>query len=190
MKVLSPSRRCAGVTHACGAPGVSERRACRAVGQHHSTRRRPARPRSDEKRPTAAIIRLASEYGHYVYRRITAVLRREEWTVNAKRVERIWHREVLKVPRRQQKRGRLWQNYRSCVRLRPRYRGHVWNYDFVADRTHDGEAFRILTVIDKHSRECLAIHVQRQLKSDDIGSAHRAVREARPSGPHSFGQCR
>ena len=88
--------------------------------------------------------------------------------MNAKRVERIWRREGLKVPQRQPKRGRLWLNDGSCVRLRPRYRGHVWSYDFVADRTHDGKAFRMLTVIDEHSRECLAIHVQRQLKSDDV----------------------
>ncbi|MFD0848979.1 IS3 family transposase [Sphingosinicella xenopeptidilytica] len=167
-KVLSPSRRRAGVAHACAALGVSERRACRAVGQHRSTQRRVARPRSDEKRLTADIVRLASRYGRYGYRRITALLRQEGWTVNAKRVERIWRREGLRLPKRQPKRGRLWLNDGSCVRLRPRYRGHVWSYDFVADRTHDGKAFRMLTVIDEHSRECLAIHVQRQLKSDDV----------------------
>jgi transposase InsO family protein len=126
------------------------------------------RSRSDEKRLTADIIRLASHYGRYGYRRITALLRQEGWTVNAKRVERIWRREGLKVPHRQPKRGRLWLNDGSCVRLRPRYRGHVWSYDFVADRTHDGKAFRMLTVIDEFSRECLAIHVQRQIRSDDM----------------------
>jgi len=147
---------------------VSERRACQAVGQHRSTQRRPARPRSDEKRLTADIVRLASHYGRYGYRRITALLQREGWHVNAKRVERIWRREGLKVPQKQPKRGRLWLNDGSCVRMRPQHRGHVWSYDFVADRTHDGKAFRMLTVIDEHSRECLAIHVQRQLKSDDV----------------------
>lgn len=76
--------------------------------------------------------------------------------------------EGLKVQQRQPKRGRLWLNDGSCVRLRPRYRGHVWSYDFVADRTHDGKAFRMLTVIDEHSRECLAIYLQRQIKSDDV----------------------
>lgn len=88
--------------------------------------------------------------------------------MNAKRVERIWRREGLKVPHRQPKRGRLWLNDGSCIRLRPCYRGHVWSYDFVADRTHDGKAFRMLTVIDEFSRECLAIHVQRQIRSDDV----------------------
>jgi putative transposase len=138
------------------------------IGQHRSTQRKPSRPRSDETRLTAEIVRLASNYGRYGYRRIAALLRRDGWTVNAKRVERIWRREGLKVPKKQPKRGRLWLNDGSCVRLRPLYRGHVWSYDFVADRTHDGKAFRMLTVIDEHSRECLAIHVQRQLKSDDV----------------------
>lgn len=147
---------------------MSERRACRVTGQHRSTQRRRLQPRSDEKRLTADIVRLASHYGRYGYRRVTALLRQEGWTVNAKRVERIWRREGLKVPHRQPKRGRLWLNDGSCVRLRPRYRGHVWSYDFVADRTHDGKAFRMLTVIDEHSRECLAIHVQRQIRSDDV----------------------
>lgn len=148
--------------------GVTERRACRVIGQHRSTQRRRLRPRSDEKRLTADIVRLASSYGRYGYRRITALLRQEGWTVNAKRVERIWRLEGLKVPQKQPKRGRLWLNDGSCIRLRPTHRGHVWSYDFVADRTHDGKAFRMLTVIDEFSRECLAIHVQRQIKSDDV----------------------
>jgi transposase InsO family protein len=148
--------------------GVTERRACRVIGQHRSTQRRRLRPRSDEKRLMADIVRLASDYGRYGYRRITALLRQEGWTVNAKRVERIWRREGLKIPHRQPKRGRLWLNDGSCIRLRPTHRAHVWSYDFVADRTHDGKAFRMLTVIDEFSRECLAIHVQRQIKSDDV----------------------
>jgi len=102
---------------------------------------------------TADIIRLASEYGRYGYRRITALLRREGWTVNFKRVERIWRREGLKVPQKQPKRGRLWFNDGSCVKRRPQHKGHVWSYDFVADRTHDGRAFRMLTVIDEYSKD-------------------------------------
>ena len=147
---------------------ISERRACRIIGQHRSTQRKPRIERLDEKQLTAEIIRLAQQYGRYGYRRITGLLRNNGWHVNAKRVERIWRREGLKVPKKQPKRGRLWFNDGSCVRLRPQYRGHVWSYDFVADRTHDGKAFRVLTVIDEHSRECLAIHVQRSLKSDDV----------------------
>lgn len=88
--------------------------------------------------------------------------------MNAKRVRRIWRREGLKVPHRQPKRDSLWLNDGSCIRLRPCDRGHVWSYHFVAGRTHDGKALRMLTVIDEHSRECLAIHVQRQIRSDDV----------------------
>ena len=93
---------------------------------------------------TAAIVRLASAYGRYGYRRITALLRGEGWHVNHKRVERIWRREGLKVPAKQPKRGRLWINDGSCIRLRAAWPNHVWSYDFVMDRTHDGRAFRML----------------------------------------------
>ena len=159
---------------------ISERRACRALGQHRSTQRKTPTTPDDEAALTADIIALARQYGRYGYRRITAMLRRAGWTVNKKRVERIWRREGLKVPAKQPKRGRLWLNDGSCIRLRPERPNHVWSYDFVADRTHDGKAFRMLTVIDEHSRECLAIHVQRLLKSDDVlavladlGAVHR-----------------
>lgn len=111
---------------------------------------------------------MASKYGRYGYRRIAALLRNDGWVVNVKRVERIWRLEGLKVPKKQPKRGRLWLNEGSCVRLRSQHRGHVWSYDFVADRTHDGKALRMLTVIDEDSRECLAVSIQRQLKSDDV----------------------
>jgi putative transposase len=108
---------------------------------------------NDEAALTAAIIRLASMYGRYGYRRITALLRTEGWRVNAKRVQRIWRREGLKVPARQPKRGRLWLNDGSCIRLRPQYAHHVWAYDFVADRTVDGKPLKMLTVIDEFSRQ-------------------------------------
>ena len=147
---------------------VSERRACRVLGQPRTTQRYAAVARSDEDALTAAIICLASQYGRYGYRRITALLRTEGWHVNHKRVERIWRREGLKVPTKQPKRGRLWLNDGSCIRLRPSWRNHVWAYDFVQARTHDGRAFKILTVIDEFTRECLAIEVARRLRSDDV----------------------
>ncbi|MBG6116365.1 transposase InsO family protein [Sphingobium sp. JAI105] len=114
---------------------------------------------------------LARQYGRYGYRRVTALLRDAGWTVNRKRVERIWRREGLKVPQKQPKRGRLWLNDGSCIRLRPEYPGHVWAYDFVEGRTHDGRKFRILTIIDEASRECLALIVARQLKHEDVLAA-------------------
>src|SRR6476659_5559879 len=147
---------------------VSERFACKVLGQHRATQRKKPQSRPDEEALTTDIIRLASRYGRYGYRRITAMLRSEGWTVNAKRVERIWRREGLKVPQKQPKRGRLWLNDGSCVRLRPSHRNHVWSYDFVADRTTDGRAFRMLVIVDEHTRECLAIDVARKLTSEDL----------------------
>ena len=138
------------------------------IGQHRSTQRKPRRPRTDEDVLTAAIIALATRFGRYGYRRITALLRRDGWHVNEKRVYRIWRREGLKVPMKQPKRGRLWLNDGSCIRLRPTHKGHVWSYDFVQDRTHDGKVFRMLCVIDEHTRECLAIRVERRLNSRDV----------------------
>lgn len=148
--------------------GVSERRACRVLGQPRATQRYRAQVAPDEALLTARIVALASEYGRYGYRRITALLRDEGWPVNHKRVARIWRQEGLRVPARQPKRGRLWLNDGSCVRLRPQYPNHVWSYDFMQDRTHDGRPFRILNVIDEYTRECLASVVRRQLTHDDV----------------------
>jgi len=147
---------------------VSERFACKVLGQHRSTQRKKPQGRPDEEALTTDIIRLASRYGRYGYRRITAMLRSEGWTVNAKRVERIWRREGLKVPQKQPKRGRLWLNDGSCVRLRPEHPNHVWSYDFVEGRTHNGRKFRMLNIIDEFTRECLAIRIDRKLNSTDV----------------------
>ena len=147
---------------------VSERRACTVLGQHRSVQRHQVKPRDDEALLTEAITALAIAYGRYGYRRITALLRNDGWQVNHKRVERIWRREGLKVPQKQPKKSRLWLNDGSCIRKRPQYRNHVWAYDFVMDRTHDGKRFRMLTVIDEYSRECLSIKVARKLNSTDV----------------------
>ncbi len=147
---------------------VSERLACRVLGQHRSTQRKAPKGRDGDAALTADIVALATEYGRYGYRRITAMLHATGWTVNVKRVERIWRQEGLKVPGKQPKKGRLWLNDGSCVRLRPERPDHVWSYDFVEDRTHNGRKFRMLNVIDEFTRECLAIRVDRKLKSTDV----------------------
>ena len=108
------------------------------------------------------MVELASEYGRYGYRRITALLRQRGWRVHHKRVERLWRREGLKVPRKQPKRRRLWLNDGSCVRHRPQRKNHVWSYDFVQTRTAEGRAVRPLTLMDEYTRECLAIRVDRK----------------------------
>jgi transposase InsO family protein len=148
---------------------ISERRACAALGQHRSTQRKAPQGRDDEERLTADIVELARQYGRYGYRKIAELLRTTAgWVVNDKRVERIWRREGLKVPAKQPKRGRLWLADGSCIRLRPEHRNHVWSYDFVEDRTHDGRKYRMLNVIDEFTHECLAIRVARRLKAIDV----------------------
>lgn len=154
--------------HVRGVLDVSERRACRVLGQHRTTQRYRPVLRDDEDVLTQAIIGHAATYGRYGYRRVAALLRADGWLVNVKRVWRIWRREGLKVPGKQPKRGRLWLNDGSCIRLRPCWPNHVWSYDFVHDRTHDEKAFKMLTVIDEYTRECLAIEVGRRLRSDDV----------------------
>jgi len=124
--------------------------------------------RDDELSLTQRIIDLACMYGRYGYRRIAAMLRLEGWRVNHKRVERIWKQEGLKVPKKQRKRGRLMLGDGSCVRLRAEHKDHVWTYDFVLGRTHEGRSFRMLNVVDEHTRECLSIDVARNLRSDDV----------------------
>ena len=138
------------------------------LGQHRATQRRAPRATDDEAALTAAIIDWARQCGRCGYRRVTALLRAEGWRVNHKRVERIWRREGLKVPARQPKRGRLWLNDGSCVRLRPERPNHVWAYDFVEDRTRDGRKVRMLNVVDEFTRECLTIRVARRLGSADV----------------------
>ncbi len=151
--------------------GVSQRRACRTLGQHRSTQLKILCGLPDEARLTKDIIELTRAYGRYGYRRITRMLNNSGWHVNHKRVERIWRREGLKVPHKQKKKGRLWMNDGSCVRLRAERPNHVWSYDFVHDRTHDGRAYRTLNIIDEYTREALMIRVDRKLNSTDVVDA-------------------
>ena len=140
------------------------------LGQARATQRLRLLTSGDESRLVADITSLATKYGRYGYRRITAMLNNSDngWQVNHKRVERIWRQEGLKVPKKQPKRGRLWLNDGSCIRLRPEHKDHVWSYDFVASRTSDGRAFKILTILDEYTRECLAILVARRITSQDV----------------------
>jgi hypothetical protein len=142
-----------------------ERHACRIVGQHRGTQRYVPTVAADEDELTRAIIALASEYGRYGYRRVTALLQAAGWRVGKDRVQRIWRREGLKVPKKHRPRSRLWLNNGSCVRLRPLHPNHVWSFDFVQAQTHDGRSLRVLTLIDEHSRACLALKVARRIGS-------------------------
>jgi putative transposase len=148
---------------------LSERRICRVLGQHRSTQRRVPTGPDDEERLTADLVELARRHGRLGYRKIAEMLRSTAgWIVNDKRVERIWRREGLKVPAKQSKQGRIWSADGSCIRLRAERPNHVWSYDFVEDRTHDGRKYRMLNLIDEFTHECLAIRVDRKLKSTDV----------------------
>ena len=136
--------------NALGRDKVSERRVCRVLGQPRSTQRRTPHVPDDEPRLVNQMVELATQSGRYGYRMVTGLLREDGWKVNHKRIERLWRREGLKVPQKQPKRRRLWLGDGSCVRLRPSYTDHVWSYDFVHDRTSDGRAFRMLTVLDEY----------------------------------------
>jgi transposase InsO family protein len=147
---------------------VSERRACKTIGQIRSTQRYLAIVNPEQEKLEARVIAIASEYGRYGYRQVTDLLNMEGFAVGKDRVFSIWQREGLKVPQKQPKRSRLWLVDGSCIRLRPEYKNHVWSYDFVSEQTHDGRKFKILNIIDEHTRECLASHVARRIRSQDV----------------------
>ena len=183
-KLLSPARRRRCIDHVKERLGISERRACRTLGQHRSTQRQRPSGLTDEASLTADIIELARAYGRSGYRRVTALLNQAGWHVNHKRVERLWRREGLKVPQKQPKKGRLWLNDGSCIRLRPERPNHVWSYDFVHGRTDDGRVYRTLNIIDEFTREALAIHVDRKLNSINVVDAPTGLFILR--GPPAF----
>lgn len=143
--------------------GVSERRACRILSHPRGTQRYRPILRPDEDLLTQRIISLACQYGRYGYRRIAVMVNRSGLRVSRDRVERIWRREALQVPRKQRPRGRLWLNDGSCIRLRPERPNHVWSYDFVTTWTHGGRPLRLLCIIDEYTREALAIRVERSI---------------------------
>ena len=147
---------------------VSERLACRVIGQLRTTQRYEKIIDPGRVRLRARIIELATQYGRYGYKTITSMLQMEGFIVGRDRVHTVWQEEGLQVPQKQPKRARLWLADGSCIRLRPMHKNHVWSYDFVSEQTHDGRKFRILNIIDEHSKECLASFVARRIRSQDI----------------------
>jgi transposase InsO family protein len=154
---------------------ISERRACRIIGQPRSSQRYKAVKRADEDEITAQIVELASTYGRYGYRMITAMLHGRGYHINHKGVYRIWRTLGLKVPQKQPKRKRLWLNDGSCIRLRAEYPNHVWSYDFAETRTSKGRKIKILNIIDEYTRECLASHAAFRIRSEDVKNVLREV---------------
>ena len=165
---MSPSKRRVVVEQVVTTYGLSQRRACRIIGQSRSSQRYNCTRLPDEDEIVCEIVHLARDYGRYGYRRITAMLRLKGYTINHKRVYRIWRELGLKVPKKQPKRRRLWLNDGSCVRLRAEHRNHVWSYDFVETKTSKGRRLKILNIIDEYTRECLISHAAFCIRSEDV----------------------
>ena len=147
---------------------VSERRACGVLGQPRASQRyRPGRS-LEEERLVARMHEWVRLHPRYGYRRITALLRREGWEVNRKRVYRLWRREGLRVPQKQRKRRRLGSSASGCMRLRAEHKDHVWTWDFIFDRTTNGRALKWFSIVDEYTRECLALEVGRRMPSREV----------------------
>jgi putative transposase len=147
---------------------VSERRACRTLGQARSSQRFVPVKALRDSDLVERLKELSKKHPRYGYRRIHALLVREGWRVNRKRVQRIWRAEGLKVPQRQRKRRRLGTSENGCVRHRAEYKNHVWSYDFTMDQTADGKRLKMMPVVDEFTRECHAIEVERSFTAQDV----------------------
>jgi putative transposase len=152
--------------------GVSQRRVARTLGRARSTLRYRARDRGAEQPLVAAIRRLARRHPRRGYRFVHALLEREGWSVNLKRVHRLWKELGLRRPVRRRKPNKLGpkrgSSANSCVNQPARFKNDVWTYDFVADRTVCGGTLKWLTLVDEYTRECLALHVDRSLTGTDV----------------------
>jgi putative transposase len=165
--------------------GVSERRACRVLGQQRSTQRLPPRAGTDEEaRLVARMLELVRKHPRYGYRRIWALLRREGWRVNRKRIHRLWRQQGLKVPRKQRKKRRLGSSANSCVRRPAEHKDHVWAWDFLHDRSSDGRSLKWFTLVDEYTRECLALEVDRGMTSQAVRAVLAGVMRARGAPRH------
>lgn len=162
--MLSPARRREAVLRICAEVGVSERQACRAVGQHRSTQRYVGIMLIDKTHLVTRVKQLAAEHPRYGYRRITALLRREGWQVNHKRVHRIWREEHLK-PLAHKKKLRVENlKEKSAQPIRATRKNEIWAWDITIDRSLDGERLEWLAIVDEFTRECLALEVRTEIK--------------------------
>ncbi len=157
------------VRHRLGHDKVSQRRACKALGQPRGTQRYQARQPDMDRRLLAEMRGLSEAYPRYGSPRVHKLLVGTGWRVNVKRVHRLWKQEHLQVPGKQRKRRRLpGASKNSCIRHRATHPNHVWSYDFLMDRTEDGRQLKILVVIDEYTRECLALEVGRVFMAHDV----------------------
>ena len=148
---------------------MSQRRACRVLGQPRSTQRFQAKTETaEQQRLVRRIHELVRKHPRYGYRFITAKLRQEGWRVNFKRIYRLWRREGLKVPKKTGKKRRLGHSDNSCARRRAEHQDHVWTWDFIHDRTATGQPLKWFAITDEYTRECLALEVDRSITADRV----------------------
>jgi len=182
--VVTAAQRRQAARHLREAFGVSERRACRVLGQPRSTQRQAPRAKEEEGRLVARMLELVRKHPRYGYRRVWALLRREGWRVNRKRVYRLWRQQGLKVPKKQRKKRRLGSSANSCVRRPAEYKGHVWAWDFLHDRTAGGGPLKWFTLVDEYTRECLALEVRRGMTARAVGAVLAEVVRERGAPAH------
>jgi putative transposase len=141
------------------------------IGQPRSSQRYAGRKAQRDRRLAKRMVELSRENPRYGYRRVWALLRREGWPVNKKRVHRLWRQEGLKVPGKQRKRRRLLllgKSENGCTRRRAEHKDYVWSYDFVMDLTEDGRRLKMMPVVDEYTRECLSIDVECSITAEDV----------------------
>ena len=165
---MSPAGRRRAVVHAVRERGMSQRWACRLVGQHRTTQRRETLVPHDEPGLLGDMRRLSARHPRFGYRRIHRLLLREGWRVNHKRVQRLWRREGMRVPRKRVKRRPPGNSANSCILRKAERPDHVWTYDFLFERTEDGRQVKILAVLDEYTRECLCTHVARSITGEGV----------------------
>ena len=164
--------------------GVSQRRACRVLGQARSSQRQEPRRKEGEEALVRRMLELVCRHPRFGYRRIWALLRREGWRVNRKRVYRLWRKQGLKVPRKQRKKRRLGSSANGCVRRPAEHKDHVWAWDFLHDRTSDGGPLKWFTLVDEYTRECLALEVRRGMTAAAVTAVLASVVRARGVPAH------
>jgi putative transposase len=147
---------------------VSERRACQVLEQPRSSQRYVSTKVGKDAALVERMVALSKENPRYGYRRVWALLRREGWEVNKKRVQRLWREAGLRVPAKERKRRRLGTSENGCTRRRAKYIDHVWSYDFAMDTTQDGRRLKVMPVVDEYSRECLALQMERSITAEDV----------------------
>ena len=181
---MSPASRRKQVATTSGKLGISERRACRTLGQARSTQRYACKQPEKDRPLINDMLTLTIKHPRYGYRRITILLREDGWFVNFKRVYRLWCQEGLKVSKKQFKRLFLGTSANACDRRRPEYVNHVWSYDLLTERLDNGHPVKLLTVMDEFTRECLAIDVAKHFKGVDVVEVLRSLFAVRGEPEH------